>query len=340
MRPNTQIAVALFISALLLMACAAPQHAADNLSVKPLVWPQPPLAERIRYSHAFSLPVELGIQPSWFRRFLNWISGDEPRALVRPYTIAVTDKLIAVADPGAKAVTLYNTGNKSYIRINNTDTERFQSPIGVAVSDSTVYISDSRSAKLYLFKHNGDYISTVEGFKRPTGLAYHTQSARLYVADTLAHKIIVLDKQGKRLFDFGKRKKTKAGFNFPSHLAIYNDRLYVNDTMNFRIQVFDLKGRYITRFGKHGDASGHFSQPKGVSVDQQGHIYVADSIFHRVQIFDIKGRFLLDFGQQGQKPGEFWLPAGLFIRKNRIYVADSYNSRIQVFDYTYREKQR
>ena len=339
MKQRNRIITVFCISALLLTACAGPQHAADSLAAKQLVWPQPPLAERIRYSHGFSLPVELGIQPSWFRRFLNWISGDVPRALVRPYTIAVSNSLIAVADPGARAVTLYNTGNKTYKRIHKTDKERFQSPVGIAISDSIIYVSDSKTGKLYLYNHEGDYISTVEGFKRPTGLAYHKQSGQLYVTDTLAHKIIVLDKQGRRLFDFGKRKQTDAGFNFPSHLAIHNDRLYVNDTMNFRIQVFDLKGRYITRFGKHGDASGHFSQPKGVGVDQQGHIYVADSIFHRVQIFDIKGRFLLDFGQQGQKPGEFWLPAGVFIHNNRIYVADSYNRRIQVFDYTYQEKQ-
>lgn len=340
MRRSSEITATFCISILLLVACAAPQQSPDNISAKPLVWPQPPQAERIRYSHTFSLPVELGIKPSWFRRFLNWISGDQPRALVRPYTIAATNSLIAVADPGGKAVMLYHTGNKTHKRIDKTDKERFQSPIGVAVSDSTVYVSDSKTAKLHMFKHNGDYISTVTGFKRPTGLAYHAQTAKLYVADTMAHKIIVLDKHGKRLFDFGKRKKSKAGFNFPSHLAIHNNRLYVNDTMNFRIQIFDLKGRYITRFGKHGDVSGHFSQPKGVGVDQQGHIYVADSIFHRVQIFDIKGRFLLDFGKQGQKPGEFWMPAGVFIRKNRIYVTDSYNRRIQVFDYTYQEKQR
>ena len=48
MRSQNQITMALLISTWLLAACAGAQHAADNLSVKPLVWPQPPLAERIR----------------------------------------------------------------------------------------------------------------------------------------------------------------------------------------------------------------------------------------------------------------------------------------------------
>lgn len=327
-------ALILFI-ALVLGACAG----AEKKPAELIAWPPPPLAERVRYSHEFLVPGDLDIKPSWFSRFINWISGDQPWPLVRPYGIAANDRLIVVADPGSRAVMLYNIADKSHKRITSAGKDRFQSPVGVAVSDTRIYVADSVLARLYLFTVEGEYVASIDGFERPTGLAYHARLNQLYVSDTLAHRIVVLDNRGKRLFDFGKRKKAKAGFNYPSHLALHGDRLYVNDTMNFRVQVFDLKGNFVTQFGKHGDISGHFSQPKGIGVDAYGHIYVADSIFHKVQIFDIKGRFLLDFGKQGRRPGEFWMPAGIYIHKNRIYVADSYNRRVQVFDYTYKEKQ-
>jgi DNA-binding beta-propeller fold protein YncE len=103
--------------------------------------------------------------------------------------------------------------------------------------------------------------------------------------------------------------------------------------MNFRVQAFDLVGNHLATFGRHGDGSGDFAQPKGLAVDQEGHVYVADALFDRVQIFDSDGNYLLAFGGTGAKAGDFWLPAGLFIADGRIFVADSYNRRVQVFQF-------
>jgi sugar lactone lactonase YvrE len=79
---------------------------------------------------------------------------------------------------------------------------------------------------------------------------------------------------------------------------------------------------------------GYFAQPKGLSVDSEGHVYVVDANFETVQLFTDDGRLLMDFGTEGRAPGEFWLPAGIYIDAgDRIWVADTYNRRVQVFDY-------
>ncbi|MDH5388874.1 MAG: 6-bladed beta-propeller [Gammaproteobacteria bacterium] len=323
------------LTALLISGCSTPNKPViDELKVSEIIWPSPPLKPRIKYLYQFANPTDLEIHESFFSRLWGWLSGRSLNTgMVRPYSIAVKEQLIAVADPGKKTVHLFNTSSSEYKQINQADEIYFSSPVGVAIGNNQIYISDSKLAKVFVLTKDGEFVRTIEGFKRPTGLYFNNKTSRLYVSDTLDHKIVVYNDQGQKEFSFGHRKQKEGDFNFPSHLALDNNNLYVNDTMNFRVQIFDLDGKYISNFGKHGDSSGYFSQPKGIGIDSKGHIYVVDAIFHRVQIFDQKGRYLMDFGNQGKNAGEFWLPSGLFIYQDKIYVADSYNRRVQVFQY-------
>ena len=140
-----------------------------------------------------------------------------------------------------------------------------QSTVGVALSDNFVFVADSSTGKVHIFDTRGRLQATIDGLERPTGLAYDQESEQLYVADTLAHRIVVFDVEGRRLFEFGRRGVGDGEFNYPSHLSLSKDVLLVNDNMNFRIQSFDLRGRHLGTFGEHGDGSGFFSQPKGVA---------------------------------------------------------------------------
>lgn len=302
-------------------------------SAEPLVWPQPPEKPRIKFLYAFRDAKDLGFSQPFFKRLWSIIAGKKEMGMVRPYAIAVEGRMVAVADPGIPAVHLFDMVDKKYKWIRKAGKDFLVSPVGVGVSPDRVYISDSFLEKIFVFNTNGDYLFSIGGLVRPTGLAFDQAAKRLYVADTLNHSIAVFDIKGNRLFSFGKRGEGDGTFNFPTHLFLRADKLYINDTMNFRLQAFNLNGAYLSSFGTHGDGSGHFAQPKGVGVDEEGHIYVVDASFNMVQIFDSEGRYLLSFGAQGGKVGSFWLPSGIFIAKDRIYVADSYNRRIQVFQF-------
>jgi streptogramin lyase len=169
--------------------------------------------------------------------------------------------------------------------------------------------------------------------EQPTGVAWSEATGEIWVVETRAHHIRIMNEYGETLKVIGKRGNGPSEFNYPTSISIDKEgNAYVVDAMNFRIQVFTKEGKLIKSFGEIGDATGYFARPKGIATDSQGNIYVADALFHTVQIFDNSGRFLYNFGSQGREKGEFWMPAGIFIdSKDFIYVADSYNSRVQVF---------
>ena len=323
---------ALILACVLMAGCASPSSPAvpDAASID-IVWPRPPATARIRYLYSFHGPLDLGIKPSLGRKFMDALAGEKKTGMVRPYAVSVHGQKILVADPGGHAVHLFDLARRRYLAILSAGDESFASPVGVALSESRVYVADSALGKVFIFDHSGELLRAVPELQRPTGMAYDHAADRLYVAETLAHQIVVFDGSGKRLFDFGARGTGSVEFNFPSHLSISVEKLLINDNMNFQVKSFSLDGQQLSVFGDHGDSSGQFSQPKGVAADSQGNIYVAGATIDRVQIFSPQGEFLLAFGGEGNVPGKFLMPAGITIDKDRIYVADSYNGRVQVF---------
>lgn len=318
---------------LVLVACGVPgdMPAGRAGPAEPIVWPQPPAEPRIEYLYSFHAPEDLGIRPPFFSRMWDAIAGAENREMLKPYAVAVDGDRLAVADPGLAVIHLFDTGRGEYRRIGKAGDITLRSPVAVVFGAERLFVADSGLGKVFAFDAGGAAAFTIDGIERPAGLAYDRDRGRLYVADTLAHKIVVFDQTGRRLFSFGRRGGETGTFNYPTHLFLRAGRLYVNDTMNFRLQIYDLEGNVVSGFGRHGDGSGDFSQPKGVGADRDGHVYVADAMFDAVQIFDAAGNFLLAFGKTGTGAGDFWLPGGLFVAGDRIYVADTYNRRVQVF---------
>ena len=306
----------------------------DNLSTnEQIVWPFPPQEPKIRYLYSFSKPADLGIKPGLLERFLNIFTGDTGNRMIKPYAIAVNEDMIAVTDPGLKAVHLFKTKPAKYTVIYNIAGISLVSPVGIAFGADVIYIADSTLGKIFVLNRDGKHQRTITGLTRPTGVTYHRENNHLYVTDTLEHRIVIFDDKGIQLDTFGSRGGAESEFNFPSFLTLYKDTLYVNDTMNFRIQAFNLERTLLSSFGELGDGSGQFAHSKGMGTDSEGHLYVADALSNYVQIFNSEGRFLLAFGGRGNEPGQFLLPAGLFINQNRIYVADSFNHRVQVFEF-------
>ena len=169
---------------------------------------------------------------------------------------------------------------------------------------------------------------------QPTGIAYAAKTNQIWVVETGAHRVSVLDLDGKRIKSFGQRGNARGEFNYPTSIWIDREgKVYVVDALNYRIQIFDAEGAFISMFGENGNGTGFLASPKGIATDSHGHIYIVDALFHGVQIFDQKGNYLYQFGIQGRNKGEFWMPSGIFIDQNdHIYVADSYNTRIQIYE--------
>ncbi|WP_457618288.1 6-bladed beta-propeller [Lutibacter sp.] len=258
--------------------------------------------------------------------------------VTKPMAIIATDSsTFSILDQGSN--TIFNVKNEHFKipKILRKNKNSFPSLIDFCrLPTNGILFTDSRLNKIYHMNEKQKILTIFNDsilLEQPTGIAYSEVSNEIWVVETKAHKISILNEKGNLIKTIGKRGTKLREFNFPT--SIWIDKLgnaYVIDTMNFRVQVFDRNGKIISVFGEIGNATGYFARPKGIATDSHGNIYISDALFHTVQIFDISGNFLYQFGKQGRGQGEFWIPSGIYIDdKDFIYVADSYNSRIQIF---------
>lgn len=312
-----------------------PVHAALAIEQQ-LVWPKPPAPARIRYLKSIAGPADWGIAKGFFGRLLDKLTGNKDFHFVRPTGVVERDGVLYVADPGAQSLFLFDARRNSAQQLNRVGRETLVSPVALALGPAdTLFLVDSRLKKVYALDRLGQLRQVVaqQGLQRPVALAYDTAGERLYVADSLAHQVLVYALDGRLLQTIGKNGRGDGEFNAPTHLALTRDgTLLVTDALNYRIQAFDRAGRFLWKFGKHGDGAGDSAAPKGIAVDSAGNVLVVDALFDAVQIFRQDGVLLLGFGERGTRLGQFSLPSGLFIDpQDIVYVADAYNQRIQVF---------
>lgn len=346
MRKTKRVGGATTMILVLAASLSAAQKPKPQANIEPTV-PALQLADgrSLVYERSFSSEREVKLKKGFWTRVLDIVAGaPDYHFLVRPYGV-VTDSRgrIIVSDPDAQGVHIFDFAKQKYKFISRNDgKDAFRAPQCVTVdAQDNIYFTDSEAGKIFVYDANGKFrrvIGSLKGgegyYKRPTGIAVDSVAGRIFVSDTLRHKIYVLDMQGNVLQTIGRRGVDVGEFNFPTELRLHGSELIVVDAMNFRVQVLDRSGQFLYGIGRIGETNGTMFRPKGVGIDTEGNLYVADGMFDAVQSFDRKGRLLYYFGRSGDGPAEFQLPAGLFVdANNRIYVTDSYNHRVQVFRY-------
>jgi DNA-binding beta-propeller fold protein YncE len=321
------------LAMLLLMPCFP-----DGSRAEPLTWPPPPERSRIQFVRVVSKPADIGIKKSFLMKIWEFVAGDEPQTMSRPFGIAISGDKIVVTDIALAGFHIFDLMKNNY-KIVTSKPSRLPSPLGAAFTkDGRALVVDSVLRKVFTYNDKGDFIGEFAAgfpFLRPTMISVSPADNAVWVSDTLAHQLFKFSPTGEKLLTIGKRGNQKGEFNYPTGITVGKDgTLYVCDTMNARIQIFSSEGRFISSFGRKGDSTGDFAHPKSVALDSDGNIYVVDGLFDAVQIFDTKGRLLLVFGRKGMGNGEFYVPATIFIdEKDRIFVSDSYNGRLQIFQY-------
>lgn len=153
----------------------------------------------------------------------------------------------------------------------------------------------------------------------------------IYIADTDAHRVVVLDQSGKTVLTWGSKGDQNGQFKGPSGIAVDEQgNVYVVDGGNGRIQIFDGKGMFLRGFGAKGSGPKQFSDPRGISVSQ-GLLYVADAGNSRVQVLTTGGIFLGQITVTTKKD-EMKTPVDVAVdMQNRIYVLDSDMNKVRVF---------
>jgi YD repeat-containing protein len=120
----------------------------------------------------------------------------------------------------------------------------FNTPVGVAVDGSNLYVADDVNDRVEEFNEKSEY-------------------ARKFSA------------KGKEAGQF--EETTNLG------VEASTDDLYANDWGDNRVEQFTSTGSFIGQFGASGTGNGQFKGPQGVAVNSSGGVYVVDSGNDRVQ---------------------------------------------------------
>jgi DNA-binding beta-propeller fold protein YncE len=277
---------------LICTGCGSPRGELFPALEHPLVWPEPPEAARIRYVGMISSETDLKKEVSWMQGVGKLIFGKKkPSALVNPYAVAVDRRgTLLVADTGTASVHLFDLKTRNYRQLVNLLEE--------------------------------------EELRMPVALTL--AEGKIYVVDSMLHKVCVFDKKGKFLFSFGAERLKR-----PSGITYWPDGqlLYVVDTAQHLVNVFTKEGKFLHQIGSRGSEPGLFNFPTHLWTDESGRLYVSDTLNYRIQVFTSEGKFLRMFGQQGDRPGNFAHPCGIATDSfGHIYVTDRQFENIQVFD--------
>lgn len=173
-------------------------------------------------------------------RFLqNLTQGQGAEPLV-PLAVDLDEQgNVYVADRSHRVIVLDAQGKflRSFGR-GGSENGQLAYPNGILVQGEKVYVADSGNSRVQAFTTSGEYLSKLEGFANPRGLAVDSQG-RLYVVDPLAHSVSVFSREGTKLFTFGSRGLEGGRFNFPNGVAVdAQDRIYIADRENDRISVW------------------------------------------------------------------------------------------------------
>lgn len=158
---------------------------------------------------------------------------------------------------------------------------------------------------------------------RPYGLAF--RGGRLWVCDSGARRLLVLDFAGRSVRSFGGEGAFTLGL--PINVALGPDgEKYVTDTQRGQIVVYDAADRPVRALSRKAAM-----KPCDV-LWYEGELFVADLASNSILVLDPRGgRVLRTLGEPGSKPGRFFKPTNLAMGpKGSLYVSDTLNARVQV----------
>jgi sugar lactone lactonase YvrE len=129
-------------------------------------------------------------------------------------------------------------------------------------------------------------------FQRPMKVAVDLERKELWVADSVNHRLQVLDMDGKPKLVISRLGDEPGCLKYPYDVVLDEQgRAWVAEFGNHRIQVFDREGKSLAVWGKAGRGDGEIGYPWGVALEPNGRILVIDSGNDR--IYELDRRALL-----------------------------------------------
>ena len=174
--------------------------------------------------------------------------------------------------------------------------------------------------------------NVIRGLSTPWGAAV-TKHGEIIVAEKDAHRITILDKNGKQIRSFGTQGAKVYQLTNPRGVAISHDG-YILVTDEHRLHKLTFEGDCVKSLGSQKKGSGQlqFHYPAGITIHPiTGQIFVADYKNHRIQVFNNNLTFCSSFGKKGAE--QLKGPVDVAIDNyGFLYVVDFDNNCIKKFN--------
>lgn len=244
----------------------------------------------------------------------------------------------------SKKVTFFNQ-IRTFAGIN----EKFGEPFGVALKDNEIFVSDGEQGKIWRVSKNGEMKVFAENLHTPSQIVFDREG-NLIVADSGASIIRKIKPTGEietvagieNQRGFADGEASKALFNAPLGVAVFENKIFVSDTYNDRIRVIE-NGQVSTLAGSEqgfADAeNGNFAKfdtPCGIAATKDGNLIVADSGNRRLRFVEKSGKTSVFAGNGDQDSLDETLHNAKFVEPvavtignfGEIYVADGNSIRV------------
>lgn len=169
---------------------------------------------------------------------------------------------------------------------------RFECPFAIAIENTTgrIYIGELERDEILLFSHDGTFLETFPGFKRPVGLAFDSLGNLAVLGDL---RIQVHDRSMKMIRSFSLEPFVSKTWGFAIDLQ---GNFLVSDNGGHQVVTFSPEGKLLRQFGATEHEPEFLYDPHGIAVDPKtGDVIVVDN--RRVQIFNPQGIHLRTIGQ-------------------------------------------
>ena len=181
----------------------------------------------------------------------NSTKGEKYQVFASPTSVLVnSDGTIWVAAYGSNELVLLDI-NGNVVRRVTGPFNGFDRPLDVIRSfDGKLLVSESAGDRIAVLSELGFFEKYIgekgRGAGQFVGPQYLAQDSlgNIYVTDFGNSRVVVFDKDGNGIFDFGRRSEDFAGLKGPTGIAIKDDRVFVADCVHGAIYQFDLSGNY------------------------------------------------------------------------------------------------
>lgn len=196
-------------------------------------------------------------------------------------------------------------------------------PIGIAQSNTGLWLSDGDKNRVVLINQEGDIERVVDSLDRPM----HIDAAGdvLMIPQYGNDEVIMINNGAQTPVRIKGSLDAPAGVSFKGNEVAIAD--FYNNQIHYSFNSFSANDKTAITFGKEGKADGDFYYPTDVQITENN-IWVADAYNNRVQVFDKKGNHINTIGEDQSMNAA----TGIYVSKNALFVTDFENNRVLVFD--------